>query len=165
MKKTLIVIALLALIVPGVLLAQEDLTLEGLAETVQGMNADFGLFARELAKVNARVDALENQLAAAEAEPAPAKSAGTATGAPCIVIAGSGSMMTLGSQLRPETLDAYLNKFGSSLEDVVVKYARFHPQDGILEVRYKPMMDFGSSLEIVERWRGCKFLGVEFERG
>ena len=73
--------------------------------------------------------------------------------------------MAIGNQLRPETLDAYLNTFGSALEDVSVKYARFHPQDGVLEVRYTPLMDFTKSLEIVERWRGCEFLGVEFERG
>lgn len=37
MKRNLIIVAVLALIVPGVLLAQDELTLEGLAETVAGL--------------------------------------------------------------------------------------------------------------------------------
>ena len=61
-------------------------------------------------------------------------------------------MMPFGSQVRPETFDAYLNKYGQALEDVGVKYARYYPQEGILEVRYKPVLDFDSNLEIVERW-------------
>lgn len=165
MKRYLIVIVLLALLVPAVLYAQgEELTLEGLAESVQSINADLGIFAREMTKVKARIDELEEELAALKAEPASTKDRRT-TGDPCIVISASGSIMSMGNQLRPETLDQYLNKFGTSVADVSVKYARYHPKEGILEVRYKALMDFTSNLEIVERWRGCEFLGVAFERG
>ncbi len=164
--KYLVVLSIVALsiLLPTILQAQEDLTLEGLAETVRSISADLGLFSREITRVNARVDGLEEQIAALKAQPAPV-AGGKTTGDPCIVISASGSIMAIGNQLRPETLDAYLNTFGSALEDVSVKYARFHPQDGVLEVRYTPLMDFTKSLEIVERWRGCEFLGVEFERG
>ena len=53
------------------------------------------------------------------------------------------------------------------LEDpqVVVKYARFRPQDSRLKVRYRALMTFANDMEIVERWKGCQFLGGEFERG
>ncbi len=73
--------------------------------------------------------------------------------------------MSMGNQLRPETLDQYVIKFGNSPEDVVVKYARFRPQDSRLKVRYRALMTFANDMEIVERWKGCQFLGVEFERG
>ena len=162
MKRILVILVLLIMLVPTTLLAQDELTLENLAETVKEMNADFGIFARGLAKVNSRVDDLEEQLASLEEKTTQNKVV-ESKGDPCVVISSVSSMMSFGSQLRPETLDAYINKFGSSPEDVVVKYARFHPQDGILEVRYKLMLDPFSSLEIVERWNGCEFLGVAFE--
>lgn len=165
MKRALIIMTLLAALVPGVLLAQEEVTLESLAGTVRELSTDLGLFARELAKANARIDSLEEEIAALKTLPTPATTGGRTSGDPCIVISASGSIMAMGNQLRPETLDAYLNKFGTSPEDVSVKYARFHPKDGVLEVRYTPLMDFTSNLEIVERWKGCEFLGVKFERG
>ncbi|MDE0197637.1 MAG: hypothetical protein OXK78_05550 [Caldilineaceae bacterium] len=165
MKRFLLVIALLAVLVPGALLAQEEMTLGDLTKLVTALTVDMGLFSRQLTRTNARIDILEEQVAALKAQPTPAATGGRTTGDPCIVISASGSIMAMGNQLRPETLDAYLNTFGSALEDVSVKYARFHPKDGILEVRYTPLMDFTKSLEIVERWRGCEFLGVEFERG
>lgn len=164
MKRYLIVVALLALLTPVALLAQgEEMTLEDLAEAVQSIGADLGTFARELARVKDRVSTIEEQLEALETSEKAVVPADT--GEPCIVISSAGSMMSLGNQLRPETLNQYLNKFGDAVGDVSVKYARFHPQDGILEVRYTALMDFMSNLEIVERWRGCEFLGVEFERG
>ena len=164
MKRTMIIIALLAILVPGALLAQEEMTLGDLTKLVTALTVDMGLFSRQLTRIDARVDRLETELAALKSQPTPA-TGGRTTGDPCIVISASGSIMAMGNQLRPETLDAYVNKFGTSPEDVSVKYARVHPKDGVLEVRYTPLMDFTSNLEIVERWKGCEFLGVKFERG
>lgn len=161
MKRYLIVIVLLAILVPAVLFAQdEELTLEGLADVVQSMSTDFGVFSRELARVKDQVSVIEEKLESLETSGKPAIVVDTSE--PCIVISAAGSMMPIGNQLRPETLNEYLNKFEDSVEGVSVKYARFYPQDGILEVRYTPLMSFTKDLEIIERWQGCEFLGVEF---
>ena len=42
MKRTLIVIALLTLLIPGVLLAQEELSLEGLADQLKALEERLG---------------------------------------------------------------------------------------------------------------------------
>ena len=44
----------------------------------------------------------------------------------------------------------------------MVKSVRYDPIDEILEIRHKAMIDLGDTPEIVEKWRGCKFVGMEF---
>lgn len=63
MKRNHFIVVFLAILVPGALLAQDELSLECLAERVKEMSSDFGLFGRGLARVNSRVDAIEEQLA------------------------------------------------------------------------------------------------------
>ena len=169
MKRFLIIVAVLALIVPGALLAQgrilprerlAGITLENLAgafadltERVEALEDTQALDA-----IERRIQVLEEDLA--EMEGSYAQPEGEA----CLIIVGGGDFMPLGNQLRPETLDEYLEKFGETPGDFVVKDARFYPESGILEVRYNPLRPVTSSIEVIEKWQGCEFLGVEFKK-
>lgn len=192
MKRFLIIVAVLALIVPGALLAQGGIPRERLAgitlENLAGALANLTERVEALEDTQA-LDAMEQRIqvleeALAEMEVSPAQLEGEA----CLVIGGGGAFMPLGNQLRPETVDEYLEQFGEIPGDPVVKDARLYPESGILEVRYNPLLpgtppiekiekwqdDSGavgsvivigtSFIEIIEKWQGCEFLGVEFKK-
>ena len=48
------------------------------------------------------------------------------------------------------------------MEQLVVKSVLYDPVGALLEITHKPMIDRGKTPEIVERWRGCEFAGMEF---
>ncbi len=159
MKRFLPIILVLALLIPGALLAQEELSLESLAEALAALTGRVASLeeTQALEAVEQRIKALEEALAKIAASSAPPE------GEACLIIVGGGDFMPLGNQLRPETLDEYLKEFGETPGDSVVKDARFYPDSDILEVRYKPLLPDTTSIEIIERWQGCEFQGVEFE--
>ena len=168
MKRLLIIVAILALIVPGALLAQgviprerlAGITLENLAGALANLTERVEALedTQALDAIEQRIQVLEEALA--EEEVSSAQPEGEA----CLIIVGGGDFMPLGNQLRPETLDKYLEQFGETPGDSVVKDARFYPESGILEVRYNPLLPGTSSIEIIEKWQGCEFLGVEFKK-
>lgn len=163
MKRTTLVIAvLLVLLVPASLYAQEELTLEKVFEAVKGMQSDFSIFALELRRVNERIDTTEARLTALEESQQVQVQMGTGD-EPCILINSAGTYGIEGHQLRPETQNAFLNKFGTAVESVIVKYARYIPKEDVLEVRYEPVMSWGDDTVIIERWQQCKFLGFEVD--
>ncbi len=149
MKRALILIALLALIAPTLLFAQEEVTIEGLNDKVQALSTDLIILAKELRGLGDRVTALE----ADQIIPA---------GEFCVVSANTGMDGPTGFQLRPETIDRYLNSYGKLPEGISLQDARIFPESGILEMRYV-VLDSMYDIEIVESWRGCEFKGVELE--
>ena len=167
MKRLLIIVAVLALIVPGALLAQgviprerlAGITLENLAGALANLTERVEALedTQALDAIEQRIQVLEEALA--EMEVSSAQPHGEA----CLIIVGGGDFMPLGNQLRPETLDEFLKKFGETPGDSVVKDARFYPESGILEVRYNPLLPGTSSIEIIEKWQGCEFLELEFK--
>ena len=66
MKRTLLIIALFALLAPAIIFAQSDLTLEDLAEVVESLTADLGLLSVAVGEIEGRVDTLDERLAALE---------------------------------------------------------------------------------------------------
>ena len=168
MKRLLIIVAVLALIVPGALLAQggilprerlAGITLENLAGALANLTERVEALedTQALDAIEQRIQVLEEALAEVEVNSAQPE------GDACLIIVGGGDFMPLSNQLRPEILDGYLEQFGETPGDFVVKDARFYPQSGILEVRYNPLLPGNSSIEIIEKWQGCEFLGVEFK--
>lgn len=168
MKRLLIIVAVLALIVPGALLAQgviprerlAGITLENLAGALANLTERVEALedTQALDAIEQRIQVLEEALA--EEEVSSAQPEGEA----CLIIVGGGDFMQLGNQLRPEILDEYLEQFGETPGDFVVKDARLYPESGILEVRYSPLLPGTSSIETIEKWQGCEFLGVEFKK-
>lgn len=150
---------IVVLLTPQLIRADDGLTLENLAESVQGLTSDFNIFARELVRVNDRVDVIEEQISHLKTAQRQNESAGE----PCVVISKEGGHKGSANQLRSETLNDYIDKYGKAITGVFVYDVRFNPQDGILAVRYRPWMIDDYVLEVVEKWRACEFLGVEFE--
>ena len=147
MKRVLILIALLALVAPALLFAQGDITIEGLNDKVHASATDLIILAKELRRLDDRVTALE----ADRIIPA---------GEFCVVSANTGMDGPTGFQLRPETIDRYLNSFGELPEGISLQDSRIFPESGILEMRYV-VEDSIYDIEIVERWHNCEFKGVE----
>ena len=147
MKRALILIALLALVAPALLFAQGDVTIEGLNDKVHALATDLVILAKELRSLDDRVTALE----ADRSIPA---------GEFCVVSANTGGSGSTGFQLRPETLDRYLNRFGELPEGISLQDSRIFPESGLLEMRYV-VLDSMYDIEIVERWHNCEFRGVE----
>ena len=115
MKRFLIIVAVLALIVPGALLAQGVIPRERLAgitlENLAGALANLTERVEDLEDTQA-LDAIEQRIqvleeALAEVEVSSAQPEGEA----CLIIVGGGDFMPLGNQLRPETLDEHLEQF------------------------------------------------------
>ena len=149
MKRALILIALLALIAPALLFAQGEVTIEGLNDKVHALATDLIILAKELRGVDDRVTALE----ADQIIP---------TGESCVVSANTGMHGPAGFQLRPETLDRYVNSFGELPEGIGLQDSRIFPESGLLEVRYV-VLGSKFDIEIVERWHNCEFRGVELK--
>lgn len=149
MKRALILIALLALVAPALLFAQGDVTIEGLNDKVHALATDLVILAKELRSLDNRVAVLE----ADQIIPA---------GEFCVVSANTGMDGSTGFQLRPETLDRYLNSVGELPEGISLQDSRIFPESGILEMRYV-VVDSMYDIEIVERWHNCEFKGVELK--
>lgn len=149
MKRALILIALPALVAPALLFAQGDVTIEGLNNKVHALASDLVILAKELRRLDNRVAVLE----ADQIIPA---------GEFCVVSANTGMDGPTGFQLRPETIDRYLNSFGALPEGISLQDARIFPESGMLEMRYV-VLDSMYDIEIVERWHNCEFRGVELK--
>ena len=146
MKRALILIALAVLAAPTLLFAQGDVTIESLNDKVQALSTDLIILAKELRSLDERVTVLE----AAQVVPA---------GEFCVVSANTGVDGLTGFQLRPETIDRYLNSLGELPEGISLRDARIFPKSGLLEMRYV-VPDSTYGIEIVERWHNCEFRGA-----
>ena len=113
MKRFLIIVAVLALIVPGALLAQgrvlprerlAGITPENLAGALANLMERVAALedTQALDAIERRIQVLEEALAEVEV------SSVQPEGEACLIIVGGGDFMPLGNQLRPETLDEYL---------------------------------------------------------
>ena len=146
MKRALTLIALVALAAPTLLFAQGDVTIESLNDKVQALSTDLTILAKELRRLDDRVSVLE----AAQVVPG---------GEFCVVSANTGMDGLTGFQLRPETIDKYLNSLGELPEGISLVDARVFPESGLLEMRYVAL-DSTYDIEIVERWHNCEFRGA-----
>ena len=149
-----IVIVVLSLSLPHLLLAQDDLTLESLAETVQELTSEFKILTREISRINDRLEAVENT----QVEPNQVEGVNSS----CLLSSREHGSIGWAPLLRTETVNAYLSKYGSGMETFWILDIRFHPEEKAVWVRYAPSMRDEYVLEIIEKWRGCKFLGFEF---
>ncbi len=159
-----IVIAVLGFSLPHLLLAQDGLTLENLAGSVQGLTSDFNIFARDLVRVNDRLDTLENQVAAfAEAQHHDTHEDGHDDDRACIAAAKEYGRLNSVNQLRAETINGYLEKYGRSLPGVGLFDVRVYSKHNITAIKYKPYDEDLYILSVTEKWQGCVFMGFEFE--
>ncbi len=140
MKRTLIVIALLTFLIPGVLLAQEELSLEGLAD---------------------QFTALEERLVALEAMFADPWS-------PDVIHLDDGVCQNplhsegrwgelIQMEIRQETADAYRTQYGKSIAtsgDVYLSSISFDVNSSDIYIQYTT-----NDRTVVEKWAHCEFLG------
>ncbi|MCY3709176.1 MAG: hypothetical protein OXG26_09785 [Caldilineaceae bacterium] len=140
MKQTLVIIGLLALLIPGVLLAQEELTLDGLAD---------------------QLTALENRLGALEAMFADPWS-------PNVIHMDDGVCQNplhsksergdfIQMEMRQETADAYRTQYGTSIDPslhVYLSSISFDVDSSNVYIQYTT-----NDRTVVEKWAHCEFLG------
>ncbi len=138
MKRTLIIIAVLALLVPGALLAQDELTLEGLAETVAGLVE--------------RIEAVEELFA----DPWSPEIVYTDDGICQSPLHDRGRYSSsIGAEIRQETADAYRVQYGASIDpaDVSLSSIFFATHTNHVYLEYRK-----SEKRVVETWAHCQFL-------
>ena len=140
MKQTLVIIGLLALLIPGVLLAQGELTLEDLAE---------------------QLTALEDRLGALEAMFADPWS-------PNVIHMDDGVCQNplhskhergdyMQVEMRQETADAYRTQYGTSIDPslrVSLSSISFDVDSSNVYIQYTT-----NDRTVVEKWAHCEFLG------
>ena len=135
MKKYLIIIAVLALLVPGALLAQDELTLEGLAETVADV-------VEQVANLTERVTTIEEIW----------------TGPGPIVLEDGDCVIGLNESLQDETVIKFKDTYDEwlDLDSVDVVQVMYLPETGNIAVVYEEYWD---DKYVIESWNGCEFLG------
>ena len=139
MKRTLFFIGLLVLLIPGALLAQEELTLEGLAD---------------------QLTALEDRLGTLEAIFADPWS-------PDLIYMDDGVCQNplhskrergdfIQMEIRQETADAYRTQYGTSIDpsgDVYLSSISFDVDSSDIYIQYTT-----NDRTVMERWAHCEFL-------
>ena len=140
MKRALIIIVLLALLIPGALLAQGELTLENLAE--------------QLTALEVRLGALEEMFA----DP----------WSPNVIYMDDGVCQNplhskrergdfIQMEIRQETADAYRTQYGTSIDpsgSVYLSSISFDVDSSNVYIQYTT-----NNRTVVEKWAHCEFLG------
>ena len=138
MKRTLIIIVLLALFIPGALLAQDELTLEDLVE--------------QLGALEVRLESLEAMFA----DP----------WSPNIIYVDDGVCQSplhskrewgefIRMEIRQETADAYRTQYGTSIDpsgDVYLSSISFDVDTSNVYIQYTT-----NDRTVVEKWAHCEF--------
>lgn len=136
MKRHIIIIVLIAVILPGALLAQDELTLESLQELITSLDE--------------RLSAIEEQVA----DP----------WSPDVIYTDEGvcqsplhsDMYPYKGRIRQETADAFRTKFGVSIDPASVNLESISFSVGTSDV----FLEFEKSGRIVvEKWANCEYLG------
>ena len=159
-----IVIVVLSLFLPNLLLAQGEFTLESLAESVQELTYDVNALAREIVRITDQIDRLKQEVQSIKEVQQHDEQGEHDAGRPCFVASKEDGITTASALLRTETLNEYYWKYGDRYRDGVFVYdILFHPVDGTFRVRYKSTSLDDNIWSIIEIWKGCDYIGVEFE--
>ena len=139
MKRVTIIIALLALLSPAALLAQEELTLEALRDALVSFSE---LYEERYINLTQRVEILEARLPKLDA---PINDQGWC------VLGGEG-------RLHASSLEKYRDKWGEwpDAEDIFIAHLLFNPDENRIGIIYS---DLYEDRYIHEFWEGCKFIG------
>ena len=146
LKHFIIGIVGLALVVPaGALLAQDELTLEGLAETVATLT-------ETVTGLSARVDTIEGVFA----DPWSPEVIHTDDGVCQNPLQARGRYGGIQEEVHQETADAYRSSYGASIDpdDVDLRSISFAVDSSHVYLEYTK-----DSRKVVEKWEHCEFLG------
>ena len=131
MKRMIVVVVLLALLVPGVLVAQEELTLEGLAEAVAGLTERIEVLER-LYTPTAVIDEEGN----------------------CQLAVGA-SLFGANGGMHPTTVAAYM-KLSENQVPQHIEIGAVHLVPGVgvaITLHARRPLD----VQVIEYWSGCEF--------
>ena len=146
LKHFIIGIVVLALFVPaGALLAQDELTLEGLAETVAKLT-------ETATRLSARVDTIEGVFA----DPWSPEVIYTEDGVCQNPLQARSRYGGIKAHAHQETADAYRSSFGVSIDpaSVSLQSISFEEDGSHVYLEYNK-----SGRKVVEKWAHCEFLG------
>ncbi len=139
MKRTFIIIGLLALLIPGALLAQEDMTLDGLADQLKAMEE--------------RLGALEAMFADPWSPDVIYMDDGVCQN-PLHSKRERGDFIQM--EIRQETADAYRTQYGTSIDpsgNVYLSSISFDVDSSNVYIQYTT-----NNRTVMEKWAHCKFL-------
>ena len=149
MKLYLIIISLLALLIPGALLAQDELTLESLSEALTAL-------AETVSSLDERVAALESLTA----DPWSPEVLYTDDGICQSPLHGSGEYgWSIVSAIHQATADTYRAAYGASLDtsnEITLLSISFAVDGNKVYLEYKHE---SSDRVVVETWANCEYLG------
>ena len=146
LKHFIIGIVVLALFVPaGALLAQDELTLEGLAETVAKLT-------ETVTRLSARVDTIEGVFA----DPWSPEVIYTDDGVCQNPLQARSRYSGILADVHQETADAYRSSFGVSIDPTSVRLQSISFEKDSSHVYLEYSKD---SRKVVEKWAHCEFLG------
>ena len=134
MKRYLIIIVVLTFLVPGVLLAQDELTLEGLAEQVTEV-------VEQVADLAERIATIEEIW----------------TGPGPIILEEGDCVIGLNESLQDETVIKFKETYDEWLDvdDVSIVQVMYLPESGNTAVVYE---EYWEDKYVIEVWNGCEFL-------
>ena len=146
LKQFIVGIVVLALLVPaGALLAQDELTLEGLAETVATLT-------QTVTGLSARVDTIEGLFT----DPWSPEVIYTDDGVCQNPLQARGRYGGINADVHQETADAYRVSFGVSIDPTTVYLQSISFEEDSSHVYLEYTKD---SRKVVEKWAHCEFLG------
>ena len=154
MKRFLIIIAVLALLVPGVLLAQDEVTLKDVSTSIADIGSEVADLAEQVAALVTRVEAVEELFA----DPWAPSVIGTDDGICLSELHASHEYGDrLAESIHQETADAYRAQYGTSIAptDVHMGSISFATEGA------KVYLEFVASGggKVVEEWANCEYLG------
>lgn len=135
MKRYLIIIAFLTVLVPGVLLAQDELTLQGLAEVIADVVEEVAHLAERVATIEA-----------------------IWTGPGPIILEDGDCAIGLDNSLQDETVIKFKDTYDEWLDvdSMDIVQVLYLPETGHIAVVYE---EFWADKYVIENWDGCEFLG------
>ena len=137
MKHFLIIIAVMTVLVPGALLAQDEITLESLSEQVAEV-------VEQVADLAERVATIEEIW----------------TGPGPIVLEDGDCAIGLNKSLQDETVIKFKDTYDEwlTVDGVRISQIMYLPESGNIAVVYEEYWDRPSTF-VIESWNGCEFLG------
>ena len=149
MKRFLLIIAVVALLVPGALLAQDGISLEGLAERIDGL-------VEEVEALTGRVDAIEATYGV------------TTSDGLCVI----GNSETIHAQTATKYLEEFDEMPGSNATNIKIEGVTVDPETGIIGIRYGEElsldpMSMARAMDsltkdprrVIEYWSDCAYTG------
>ena len=166
-KQHLIIIILLALLIPGALLAQNVLTPEGLAEQLSAVKIQIGVLDTTLQRADEQIRDMDHRVRAIEQRHReinrhPLKSRINSNADVGCEIGSHDGFST--NKMHPDTYINFLQNFSAQPHSAQLLDIYYYSQTMTFEINYKIIYEnYEGHIIASELWEGCRFLATNFQ--